>query len=253
MSKATVKGWKTWARILAPVLASIAGLCLLRLLGPDVMSQETLSGWLRPLGQYAPLAFVLFLAVRPVTLLPGQVFTAVGGLLFGTLAASLYSLLGSFLAAGVVFLLAKKLGKRPMKRLAGQRYAALTRAAKRHDFKFALLTCINPLLPTDMMIAAGAASGARFWPTAMGVLVGTLPGTFLTAQFGSALGQGKTILTIVSAAGMLASLVLGVLLGRRIFSEIEEDHQHEKQQHDGAAKRLGEVLRSERPRSIASL
>ena len=38
---------------------------------------------------------------------------------------------------------------------------------------------------------------ARFWPLAGGVLIGTVPGTVLTAQCGSALSQGKTSLTAV--------------------------------------------------------
>ena len=32
-----------------------------------------------------------------MTLLPGQVFTAVGGMIFGTLAGTIYSLLGSYI------------------------------------------------------------------------------------------------------------------------------------------------------------
>lgn len=216
-------GLKVWLRILAPVLASIGGLTMLRLLGPDFLNQEDLQAFLVPMGRWAPVAFVLFLAVRPMTLLPGQVFTAVGGMLFGTRAATLYSLMGSFLATVLIFGLSRWLGTRLMKRMAGSRYPALTRAARKHGFKFALLTCINPLLPTDVMIATASAAKARFWPLALGVLLGTIPGTFLTAQFGSGLAQGRTVMTVVSGAGMVVSLVLGAVLGRRIFREISED------------------------------
>ena len=62
------RGWKFWLRVLAPVLAAIAGLAALRLLGPDILSQHRLAGWIRPLGPFAPLCFILFLAVRPLTL-----------------------------------------------------------------------------------------------------------------------------------------------------------------------------------------
>ena len=216
-------GLKAWLKILAPVLASIGGLTMLRLLGPDFINQKDLHAFLAPMGKWAPVAFVFFLAVRPVTLLPGQVFTAVGGMIFGTRAATIYSLMGSFLATLLIFGLSRWLGTRLMKRMAGSRYPAITRAAKRHGFKFALLTCINPLLPTDVMIAAATAAKARFWPLAMGVLVGTIPGTFLTAQFGSGLAQGQTVMTVVSGMGMVVSLVLGAVLGRRIFKEISED------------------------------
>ncbi len=211
-----------WARLLAPVLASIAGLVTLRLVGPDIVSQRTLSDLLRPMGEWAPIAFILFLGVRPVTLLPGQIFTAVGGILFGTLMGSVYALIGSLLAAVLIIQLSKRFGSRLLERAAGEKYEALRTVAKQHDFKFALLATLNPLFPTDVAIALAASSGARQWPTVLGVLLGTLPGTFLTAQFGSALSQGKTVMTIVSAAGMVVSLVLGVIFGRRAFKDFQE-------------------------------
>lgn len=193
----------------------------LRLLGPDMMSQRELHETIAPLGKWAPLAFVAFLSVRPLLLLPGQIFTAVGGMVFGSLAATLYSLLGSFLSAALLFAISRRFGTRLMKRLAGASYGNLRRVAKRHDFKFALLTCINPLLPTDVMLVAAACSGARFLPTVAGVMLGTVPGTFLTAQFGSGLAQGRTVMTLVSAAGMLLSLVLGVYFGRRVYRALQ--------------------------------
>ena len=212
--------FKKWLRVLVPVGASLGGLALLRLLGPDYLDQQKLNMWLEPFGEAAPVAFIVSLAIRPLTLLPGNLFAAVGGMAFGTLMGTMYALLGSFLAACLIFALARKLGARLMKRLAGSHYPALTRAARRHDFQFAFLTCINPLLPTDMMLAAAAASGARFWPSVGGMMLGTVPGTFLMVQFGSGLAQGRTVMTVVSGVGLVLSLILGAVLGRRVYREI---------------------------------
>jgi uncharacterized membrane protein YdjX (TVP38/TMEM64 family) len=213
-------GVKGWLRVLAPVGASLGGLVLLRLLGPDVIDQRQLHGFIAPLGKLAPLAYLFALGIRPLTLLPGTLFAAVGGMVFGTLMGTVYALIGSFLAAMLVFGVARKLGVRPMKRLAGEHYDALSRAASKHDFQFALLTCINPLLPTDVMLAAAAASGARFWPSAAGIMLGTLPGTFLMVQFGSGLAQGRTLMTVVSGIGLGVSLLLGAFLGRRVYKDL---------------------------------
>ncbi|MBN1204559.1 MAG: TVP38/TMEM64 family protein [Myxococcaceae bacterium] len=201
-------------------MSSLGGLVLLRLLGPDVIDQRQLHELLAPLGRAAPVAYLFALAVRPFTLLPGHLFAAVGGMVFGTLLGTVYAIIGSFLAALLIFLLARKLGVRPMKRLAGAHYPALARAASKHDFQFAFLATINPLLPTDIMIAATAASGGRFWPSIAGMLLGTLPGTFLMVQFGSGLAQGRTMMTVVSAVGLVVSFVLGGFLGRRVYREI---------------------------------
>lgn len=212
----TVSLWK----LVAPAAAAIVGLVTLRLLGPGLVDQRTLSSWIRPLGELAPLAFVAFLAIRPFTLLPGQLLTALGGILFGTLRGTACAELGSFLANSLVFLLARRYGGRLMRRIAKGSYPALLRAARQHDFKFALLATINPLVPTDVAVAAAGASGARFWPTVGGAVLATLPGTALTAQFGSALSQGKPLLTLLAALGMVISLGLGVSLGKKLAEEI---------------------------------
>ncbi len=216
MNGARVRGW---LRVLAPVLVSILGLSSLRLLGPDILDQQTLSRLLTPLGAFAPLVFILLLTVRPVTLLPGQVFAAVGGILFGVVYGTVYALVGSLLAAALVFFLSRRFGTKFMRRIIGDHYEAVVQVARQHDFKVLSLATLNPLVPTDMVIAVAGASGARFWPTALGVLAGTIPGTVLTVQFGSALGQGKPILTIAAAVGMVLSMVLGVLLSRRVVSD----------------------------------
>lgn len=216
------RGAKFWVKVLAPLVLSLAGLVTLRLLGPDVVNQKDLHAFLAPMGRWAPLGFIAFLAVRPVLLLPGQIFTAVAGMVFGSLLGTVYSLMGSFLAAALLFFLARKLGTRLMRRVAGERYEVLSRTARRHDFQFALLTCINPLVPTDVMLATAAASGARFWATVLGVLLGTIPGTFLTAQFGSGLAQGRAVMTAVSGLGLVLSLVLGAFFGRRIYKEVSD-------------------------------
>ena len=209
------------AKIAAPMLAAIAGLVALRLLAKDVVSQRALSELLSRFGELAPLVFVLFLAARPVTLLPGQLLTAVGGLLFGARMGTAYALLGSFLSCALIFGLTRFAGgTRLLKRLAGRRYQAVVEVAREHDFKLAVIATLNPLVPTDVFIAAAASAGARFSPVALGVLVGTLPGTFLTAQFGSAVGQGKTVMTVATAAGMVLSLLLGLWLGRRVVRQV---------------------------------
>jgi uncharacterized membrane protein YdjX (TVP38/TMEM64 family) len=216
------RGVGFWLKLMAPSLAAIAGLIALKQLTPHLVNQKLLSEWLSRLGEWAPIAFVLFLGVRPVTLLPGQLLTAVGGLMFGALWGSVYSLAGSALAVALVFSLGQRIGKRLMKRLAGDKYQALVRATTGRELPFAVLSTLNPLMPTDVIIAAMAASKARFGPTLAGVLVGTLPGTFLTAQFGSALGQGKTIMTVVTGAGMVLSLLVGAWLGRKVVREISK-------------------------------
>lgn len=207
------------ARVVLPVAGSLLGLLALRLLGPDWVSQERLRAWLAPMGAWAPVAFVAFLVVRPVTLLPGQLFAAVGGMLFGLRAGVAYALLGSLLSSLVVFWLGRH-GSTRMERWLGSHYQAVSASARRHDFAFTFAGCVNPLAPTDVLLALAASTGARLIPSVLGVLVGTIPGTLLTVAYGTALGGGRTVGTIFSAVGLGVSLVVGVWVGRKVYREV---------------------------------
>jgi uncharacterized membrane protein YdjX (TVP38/TMEM64 family) len=217
------RGFWRWLKIAAPVVASVLGLVLLRVFAGSQVDQARVREWIAPLGEGAWVAFVLFLAVRPLTLLPGQLFTAVGGLLFGAVWATIYSLLGSFLASLVIFFLARRVGSRALRRLVGTHYGAVERVTRQSAFRFAFVSCLSPLLPTDVAQAAAFSAGAGFFRVALGVLLGSLPGTFLTAAFGSALGQGKTILTTLTVIGILLSLWLGVWIARRLSREVKAE------------------------------
>ncbi|WP_232537357.1 TVP38/TMEM64 family protein [Cystobacter fuscus] len=207
-------------KLLAPLCISVGLLVTLRVVGPQYLDQQHLSGVLRPLGHWAPLVFVLLLGARPVTLLPGQLFAAVGGILFGTLMGTVYALVGSLLATALIHLLSRRFGRGPMKRLAGHRHDGIQRAARRHGFQVGFLACVNSIIPADVMLAAASATGARFWPLALGAVVGSVPGTLLTTSFGSSLSQGKTWTTVASVGGLLVSLTLGIILGRRLAREL---------------------------------
>lgn len=209
-----------WAQVALPGLLGVGTLVALKWWVLDEYAPNELTAFFEQFGLWAPLVFIAALTLRPVALLPGQVLCAVGGLVFGTALGSVYALIGSALSTSLLFLAARSFGTRPMRRWLGWKYERIAKVARRHDFQFSAVCTLNPLLPTDVTVMAAAASGARYGPTILGVLVGTLPGTIVTAHFGSALRQGNTALTIAAAVGLGLSLALGALFGRKILREL---------------------------------
>ncbi|WNG23416.1 TVP38/TMEM64 family protein [Cystobacter fuscus] len=243
--------FKLGLKLVAPLCISVGLLVALRVVGPQYLDQQHLSGLLRPLGHWAPLVFVFLLGARPVTLLPGQLFAAVGGILFGTLMGTVYALVGSLLATALIHLLSSRFGRGPMKRLAGHRHDGIQRAARRHGFQVGFLACVNSVIPADVMLAAASAAGARFWPLALGAVVGSVPGTLLTTFFGSSLSQGKTWTTLASVAGLLVSLSLGIVLGRRLARELTTKGEAEPAAREEARAPSRRPVMSELPRGVS--
>jgi uncharacterized membrane protein YdjX (TVP38/TMEM64 family) len=214
--RARVRAWK----LFLPLGASILGLCTLKLLDPHLVSRTQLLAWLRPLGPWTPVAYLALLTVRPVTLLPGQLLTAIGGLLFGGLKGTLLAVLGSALASSVTFFIGRRWGTRFVHRALGDRAPALARAARENDFLFALVFTLSPLIPTDPILAVAASAGGSYRRTLAGTLLGILPGTLATAYFGSALAAGHAWVIALSVAGWAASVGGGIWVGVRVYRSL---------------------------------
>ena len=210
---------RLWKLVL-PLGASVLGLCMLKLLDPHLVSRGQLLALLRPLGPYTPLVYLALLLVRPVTLLPGQLLTAIGGVLFGGLQGTLYAIVGSFLGSSLTFFIGRRWGRRWIHRALGERAPLLEKAARENDFLFALVFTLNPLIPTDPILALAASSGARYGRTMAGTLLGIVPGTLATAYFGMALSAGHPWVIGVSVVGWAVSVVGGIAVGYRVYREV---------------------------------
>src|SRR4051812_2058083 len=135
-NRAVQSRWSFWLKALAPALASIGALLLFRWATHGSIDRAALSAWLTPLGALAPLGFVLLLGARPLSLLPGGVFVAVGGLLFGPVWGTIYSLVGSFLSSLLIFVLARAFGGRLLRRGGGAGHPAPPQGAAAHRVLF---------------------------------------------------------------------------------------------------------------------
>ncbi|MGC4113897.1 MAG: VTT domain-containing protein [Myxococcales bacterium] len=190
-------------------------------LSPELVGRPA-AALLVKVGVLGPAIFVALLAVRPVLLLPGQAFSALAGVLWGTFEGAALSLVGAALGMVVVTTLGRRLLRRPVARLAGERREELAKVAAHHDFTYALLITLNPLLPTDVCVALGAGAGGRRGRLVLGAVAGSIPGTVATAAFGSALSRGEPVLVTLSVAGVVVSVVGGALLARAIGRELRE-------------------------------
>lgn len=203
-------------KLVAPIVGSMIGLLGLKLLDPQLLPPGKLAGWLQPLGGWAPAAFIALLAVRPATLLPGQLLSGLGGVLFGFGPGLIYALVGHLAANTLLYLIARRWGGRLVSWWAGSKASAMERIAEGHAFHVAVATTLNPFLPTDVMLLALSSSRAPYFPLVGGVMLGGFPGTLLTALYGGSVGQGNSMITTVSLIGLLGSLMLGAWLGVRL-------------------------------------
>ena len=107
-------------------------------------------------GAWGPVVYMLLYAVGPSFLVPGAVMTIAGGLAFGAMWGSVYSLIGGDIGAIVAFAAGRFLGKSFVERIVGERFHAMLQRIAKHGFQIILYL---RFVPRDSVQRAEPAGG----------------------------------------------------------------------------------------------
>ena len=138
-------------------------------------------------GVWGPIVFILLYAVGPSFLVPGAVMTIAGGLAFGTLWGSVYSLIGADVGALLAFAAGRFLGKSFVDRIVGERFQLMLAKIAKHGFQIIFYLRIVPVIPYNALNLLAGASPISFRDYFWASMIGMVPGTILFAFLGDAL------------------------------------------------------------------
>ncbi|WP_319582813.1 VTT domain-containing protein [uncultured Pseudodesulfovibrio sp.] len=212
------------------VLAGFIALALAWRFTPlsEYANPDSLLHWAEQVRQVplAPLAAVLCFVVGGFVLFPVTLLIVLTASIFAPLWALAISLGGCVLSAMTVYGLGRILGHRTIKRLAGSRVHALSRQLGRHGLGSIVAVRIVPVAPYSIVNLMAGASHIRPSTFLLGTVVGMAPGIVAMTLFGSqlmnALRDPGTGTLLVLAAVVLAVVVLGAVLRRRL-SRMRDD------------------------------
>ncbi|MFC6975988.1 TVP38/TMEM64 family protein [Halomicroarcula sp. GCM10025709] len=192
-----------------------------------LVPELTDAGWLRAqlagLGAYAPLAFVALQTVQVILApIPGQVLGGVGGYLFGTLAGTVYSMLGVTLGSAIVFVLARRRGRPYVERVVDD--AALARwdaIVERGGTGGLFVLFLLPTFPDDLLCLVAGLSTVRTRTFLALVIVGRTPSFLAVAYAGqeAASGQFRSVAAVLTALALASAVVY--LLKDRVLARLQ--------------------------------
>jgi uncharacterized membrane protein YdjX (TVP38/TMEM64 family) len=165
-------------------------------------------------GIWGPVVYMLLYAVGPSFLVPGAVMTIAGGLAFGALRGSVYSLLGAEAGALVAFAAGRFLGRSFVQRVVGARFEKLLARIGRHGFQIIFYLRLVPLIPYNALNLLAGASPITFRDYFWASAIGMVPGTILFAFLGDALWH-PTSPRFFLALALIAVCFAGGELARR--------------------------------------
>jgi uncharacterized membrane protein YdjX (TVP38/TMEM64 family) len=177
---------------------------------PRLVKVEVLS-W----GIWGPLVYMLLYAVGPSFLVPGAVMTVAGGLAFGALWGSIYSLIGANAGALIAFAAGRFLGRSFVEHLVGGRFEKLLAHIGRHGFQIVFYLRLVPIIPYNALNLMAGASPITFRDYFWASMIGMVPGTILFAFLGDALWHPTSPRFFLALALIALCFAAGELARRR--------------------------------------
>jgi uncharacterized membrane protein YdjX (TVP38/TMEM64 family) len=170
-------------------------------------SVASVRGVVESLGLWAPLGFVLLVALRSPLLLPSQLILTVAGLCFGVVRGTLYGGLGLLLSGLVVFSVVRWMGAELLReRVPGGLRRTLEAAGRRGGAALLAAASAYPVGPVTLVQAAAGMVGMGWASFVVAAGAGSLVRAWLYAYFGNSLVEGR--LAHVGVALALLALCL---------------------------------------------
>ncbi|WP_078059412.1 TVP38/TMEM64 family protein [Tropicimonas marinistellae] len=210
--------WKWALGLGVAVLVAAASLLLLprlppfeNLWNPDA---ETLRELVARAGLWGPFLIVAFMIVAVVASpIPSAPIAMAAGAAYGHVMGSVYVLTGAEIGALIAFLIARNVGRVPLRRWFGDRTDTGLLGSQNALTYTVFVTRLMPFVSFDMISYAAGLSSIKFWRFALATLAGIVPASFLLAHFGDVATQQDSIPTIWIALALGLATGVPLLVG----------------------------------------
>jgi uncharacterized membrane protein YdjX (TVP38/TMEM64 family) len=180
--------------------------------------------WIRSLGPWAPLIFLLLYIAACVLLLPGSVLTLGAGAVFGVTRGFPIVWVSATLGATVAFLVGRYLVRDWVTRTiaSSPKFQAVDAAVAREGGRIVALMRLSPVVPFNLLNYAFGATRVSLRDYVLASALGMLPGTVMYVYLGSVAGEiaaGPARARTAAewafyGAGLLATVAVTVYLAR---------------------------------------
>ena len=175
---------------------------VVRLYRDKYFLRDTVAAW----GWMAPLVFIVIQALQVIiSPIPGEVTGPVGGALFGTTWAVVYSTIGLTVGTLACFAIGRKWGE-PLVRpwLSEHHWNKMNFILEAEGAILCFILYLIPGFPKDIISYLFGISPMPFWVFAIVSTVARIPGTWISSYFGAHVAEQQYIYAIAFLAIVLA-------------------------------------------------
>ncbi|MCM1991916.1 TVP38/TMEM64 family protein [Oceanirhabdus seepicola] len=166
---------------------------------------EEFKDYIQSFGVWAPIVYIVLFTVVPLTLFPDSILAISGGLAFGIVWGSIYTMIGALMGGTLAFFITRTIGNSAVNKLMDKKFKGAKKYTDKMGVEVILLLRLIPLFPFDIVSYLAGLSNIKFRKYIFGTIIGTIPGILIFNNI------GEQIMDCTSF-GFIVSIILLVLL-----------------------------------------
>jgi uncharacterized membrane protein YdjX (TVP38/TMEM64 family) len=202
---------------------------------------EQLQAWLKKMGIWAPIVYVLLYTLGTLLILPSTPLNLSGGALFGVWWGTLWTTVAAIIAAVVSFAFTRTVGREYIAQKLAGRWEAIDAEMRQGGLFYMFAVRLLPLIPYGIVNFAAGLTSIRFRDYLVGTMLGTVPGILPFVMMGSGLqelssGNVVPLMCALALTGMLVGVATWYRRRRqspqKALEEIERKHPSDRSKND---------------------
>lgn len=192
------------------------------------ITAQSIRDWVSGFGVMAPIAYIFVWAILPIFFFPVPVLALAGGLSFGLVDGTIYTLIGAMVNSSLMFLLANILAKDMVSKyledkLPDKWWDRFQSADGKEVFLIVLICRLIPIMPYNVINYVSGLTKIRFSNYFLATLIGIFPGTVIFLNVGDKILDVKSPEFIMSIVFVVILTVVSVVLGKYVSKKSERN------------------------------
>lgn len=192
------------------------------------ITAQSIRDWVSGFGVMAPIAYIFVWAILPIFFFPVPVLALAGGLSFGLVDGTIYTLIGAMVNSSLMFLLANILAKDMVSKyledkLPDKWWDRFQSADGKEGFLIVLICRLIPIMPYNVINYVAGLTKIRFSNYFLATLIGIFPGTVIFLNVGDKILDVKSPEFIMSIVFVVILTVVSVVLGKYVSKKSERN------------------------------
>lgn len=207
-------------------ILALVGLVLLTFFIMVYFTPEKLRALISSYGEKGPIIYIFLWAILPIGFFPVPVLALAGGIGFGFVNGTIYTLIGAMLNIGLMFLSSRFIAKEMVRKFALKKFPKIEKLLAMESKKLYLTLFISrliPLIPYNIINYGFGLTDISFIKYMIISVVGIIPGTLVFLNIGNQTMDIKSSGFAISLILMLALILLSSFFAKKI-KEKEDDN-----------------------------